>query len=113
MMLLNMSLSLSGSYRFFKEVLSNYGIETTFINMTDLKVLEDSIKPNTKVSIISIEGDNISPLSFPSLLPLSLSLSLPLPSLQMLWVESLTNPLLRYTDLEAVVKIAKKREVFA
>ena len=29
----------------------------------------------------------------------------------MLWLESLTNPLLRYTDLEAVVSIAKKRTV--
>ena len=27
------------------------------------------------------------------------------------WLESLTNPLLKFTDLEAVVKVAKQREV--
>ena len=29
----------------------------------------------------------------------------------MIWVESLTNPMLRHTDLEAVVRIARKRKV--
>jgi cystathionine beta-lyase/cystathionine gamma-synthase len=29
----------------------------------------------------------------------------------MIWVESLTNPMLRHTDLEAVVKIARKKKV--
>ena len=29
----------------------------------------------------------------------------------MIWVESLTNPMLRHTDLEAVVKIARQRKV--
>lgn len=64
-----------GTYRFFKQVLSQYGIESTFIDTTNLKTVEDAIKPNTK----------------------------------MIWLESLTNPLLRYTDLEAVVKIAKQK----
>lgn len=29
----------------------------------------------------------------------------------MIWVESLTNPMLRHTDLEAVIKIARRRKV--
>lgn len=44
--------SFAGTYRFFKQVLSNYGIESTFIDTTNLKTLEDSIKPNTKVDTI-------------------------------------------------------------
>lgn len=65
-----------GTYRYFNQVLSNYGIETTFINTTDTALLEKTIKDNTK----------------------------------MIWVESLTNPMLRHTDLEAVIKIARKRK---
>lgn len=42
----------AGTYRFFYNILSNYGIETTFIDTTDLKLLEDSIKPNTKVRTV-------------------------------------------------------------
>lgn len=41
--------SLSGTYRYFNQVLSNYGIETTFINTTDTALLEKTIKDNTKV----------------------------------------------------------------
>ena len=39
----------AGTYRFFSNILSNYGIETTFVDTTDLKVLEAAIKPSTKV----------------------------------------------------------------
>ena len=42
-------ISLPGTYRFFNAILSNYGIETTFINTTDTDVLEKTIKDNTKV----------------------------------------------------------------
>lgn len=65
-----------GTYRFFNQVLSNYGIETTFIDTTDTNQLEKTIKENTK----------------------------------MIWVESLTNPMLRHTDIEAVIRIARKRK---
>ena len=39
----------SGSYRFFTSVMSGYGIEVTYVDMSDLKKTEDAIKPNTKV----------------------------------------------------------------
>ena len=29
----------------------------------------------------------------------------------MIWAESLTNPTLKYTDIEAVVKLSKKNKV--
>lgn len=41
-----------GTYRFFNQVLSNYGIETTFINTTDTDLLEKTIKENTKVRAV-------------------------------------------------------------
>ena len=41
--------SLSGTYRYFKQILSNYGIETSFINTTDTALLEKTVKDNTKV----------------------------------------------------------------
>lgn len=40
----------AGTYRFFKQIMSNYGVECTFLDMTDLKSLSDAIQPNTKVS---------------------------------------------------------------
>jgi hypothetical protein len=40
---------LSGTYRYFNQILSNYGIETTFINTTDTALLEKTVKDNTKV----------------------------------------------------------------
>jgi len=38
-----------GTYRMITEVLSRFGIEYTFVDMTDLKAVAESIRPNTKV----------------------------------------------------------------
>ncbi|XP_072385997.1 putative cystathionine gamma-lyase 2 [Diabrotica undecimpunctata] len=38
-----------GTYRFFSKVLINYNIEITIVDMVDIKNLENSIKPNTKL----------------------------------------------------------------
>lgn len=38
-----------GSYRLFTSVFEPYGIEFTFIDMTDLELVKNSIKPNTKM----------------------------------------------------------------
>jgi cystathionine beta-lyase/cystathionine gamma-synthase len=38
-----------GSYRLFTSIFEPYGIEFTFINMTDLDLVKDSIRPNTKM----------------------------------------------------------------
>ncbi len=37
-----------GTYRLFEEIYAKYGIETTYVNITDLDGVERSIKPNTK-----------------------------------------------------------------
>jgi cysteine-S-conjugate beta-lyase len=38
-----------GTFRFLTEVLSRYGIEHTFVDMTDLDEVKQAIRPNTKV----------------------------------------------------------------
>tara|TARA_R110000868_G_scaffold383578_13_gene650802 strand:+ start:14517 stop:15653 length:1137 start_codon:yes stop_codon:yes gene_type:complete len=38
-----------GSYRLFTSVFEPYGIEFSFIDMTDLELVKNSIKPNTKM----------------------------------------------------------------
>ena len=40
-----------GTYRYFSDVLSNYGIEVTYVDTTDLALLEKTIKDNTKVCV--------------------------------------------------------------
>ena len=41
--------SLLGTYRYFKRVFSNFGVETTLVDMTDLAALEAAVQKNTKV----------------------------------------------------------------
>ncbi len=38
-----------GTYRFFVSLMSKYGIESDFIDLTNTSLLEKTIKPNTKV----------------------------------------------------------------
>nr|WP_180953510.1 cystathionine beta-lyase [Bacillus sp. T33-2] len=38
-----------GTYRMVTEVLSRYGIEHSFVDMTDLEAVKDAIRPNTRV----------------------------------------------------------------
>lgn len=38
-----------GTFRLFRRVLENYGLEFTFVNMTDLDATVRAIKPNTKM----------------------------------------------------------------
>ncbi|MES0856047.1 cystathionine beta-lyase [Geobacillus sp. G4] len=38
-----------GTYRMITEVLSRFGIEYTFVDMTDLRAVAENIRPNTKV----------------------------------------------------------------
>jgi len=63
-----------GTYRMVTEVLNRFGIEHTFVDMTDLNQVASNIKPNTKV----------------------------------IYMETPSNPLLKVTDIEAVVELAKK-----
>ncbi|MFD2682161.1 cystathionine beta-lyase [Bacillus seohaeanensis] len=62
-----------GTYRMVTEVLSRFGVEYTFVDMTDLNEVATSIKNNTRV----------------------------------IYMETPSNPLLKITDIEAVVKLAK------
>ncbi|WP_374724463.1 cystathionine beta-lyase [Calidifontibacillus erzurumensis] len=62
-----------GTYRFITNILTKFGIEHTFVDMTDLNAIEQAIRPNTKV----------------------------------IYMETPSNPCLRITDIEAVVKLSK------
>ncbi|QIZ66969.1 cystathionine beta-lyase [Geobacillus subterraneus] len=62
-----------GTYRMITEVLSRFGIEHTFVDMTDLEAVAENIRPNTKV----------------------------------IYMETPSNPLLKVTDIRAVVELAK------
>ncbi|GAA0379485.1 cystathionine beta-lyase [Bacillus horti] len=63
-----------GTYRMITKVLSRFGIEHSFVDMSNVDEVEASIKPNTKV----------------------------------LYIETPSNPLLKVTDLKAIVRLAKK-----
>ncbi|EZP78855.1 cystathionine beta-lyase [Parageobacillus genomosp. 1] len=62
-----------GTYRMITEVLNRFGIEYTFVDMTDLHEVATHIRPNTKV----------------------------------IYVETPSNPLLKVTDIQGIVKLAK------
>ncbi|MEW5323053.1 cystathionine beta-lyase [Geobacillus thermoleovorans] len=62
-----------GTYRMITEVLSRFGIEYTFVDMTDLRAVAENIRPNTKV----------------------------------IYMETPSNPLVKVTDIQGVVKLAK------
>ncbi|KAB2331144.1 PLP-dependent transferase [Cytobacillus depressus] len=66
-----------GSFHLLKEELNELGIETSFVSFSDIQIVEQAIKPNTKL----------------------------------LFTESITNPLLRVEDLEAVVSLAKRHQL--
>lgn len=66
-----------GSYRLFTKVFEPYGIDFTFVDMTDLSKVKDAITDKTKL----------------------------------MWIETPTNPLLRVVDIQALVEIAKPKNI--
>lgn len=62
-----------GTFRMVTAVLARFGIEHTFVDMTDLDAVAKAIQPNTKV----------------------------------IYMETPSNPLLKVTDIEGIVKLAK------
>lgn len=62
-----------GTYRFVTEVLPRFGIEHTFVDMTNEREVESNIRDNTKL----------------------------------IFLETPSNPTLKITDIQAIVKIAK------
>ncbi|MBM7647341.1 cystathionine beta-lyase [Bacillus ectoiniformans] len=65
-----------GTYRMVTSVLNRFGIEHTFVDMTDLHEVARHIKENTKL----------------------------------LYIETPSNPLLKVTDIEGIVKLAKAHD---
>lgn len=66
-----------GTYAFMKNFLPKLNIQTSFVDITDLEVVENAITDKTKV----------------------------------IYCESLSNPLLEVTDLEALSRLAKKHNL--
>ncbi|MBY6035383.1 bifunctional cystathionine gamma-lyase/homocysteine desulfhydrase [Fictibacillus nanhaiensis] len=66
-----------GTFRVMSKVLNRLGIESTFVDTTDIEQIEAALKPNTKA----------------------------------LYVETPTNPLLKVTDIEAVAKWSKSKDL--
>ncbi|MGB8001163.1 MAG: cystathionine beta-lyase [Anaerobacillus sp.] len=65
-----------GTYRMIHDVLGRFGIEHTFVDMTDLEKVATAIQANTKL----------------------------------IYIETPSNPLLKITDIQAVVKLAKAND---
>ena len=66
-----------GVTRHLDNVLSRYGVDTTYVNSVSPDQVKDAITPKTR----------------------------------MIWIETPTNPLLRITDMEAMVGIAKANDI--
>ncbi|MCA0171769.1 bifunctional cystathionine gamma-lyase/homocysteine desulfhydrase [Bacillus sp. RAR_GA_16] len=66
-----------GTYRVMTKVLNRLGIESTFVDTTDLEVVKEAIQDNTKA----------------------------------IYVETPTNPLLKVTDIQAISKLAKEKNL--
>lgn len=49
----NLFVFISGTNRFFRRVIAQFGVETSFVDCTDLNKLEAAIQPNTKVNFVS------------------------------------------------------------
>lgn len=62
-----------GTYRLFEEVYKKYGIETNYVDTTDIKKVEAVVRKNTKA----------------------------------IFIETPSNPMMRVTDIEKIVSIAK------
>lgn len=62
-----------GTYRLFEQIFNQYGLEFTYLDTSDSRLVEAAIRPNTKA----------------------------------LFVESLTNPMLKVADISALAAISK------
>jgi cystathionine beta-lyase/cystathionine gamma-synthase len=66
-----------GTYRFFEDVMTDMGMEFTFLAMDDRDEIESAIRPNTR----------------------------------MIWIETLSNPLLNLVDMEMVADVARMHKI--
>jgi cystathionine gamma-synthase len=63
-----------GSYRLFEKIFQQFGVSFTYVDTSDIALVEQAIRPNTRA----------------------------------LFVESLTNPLLKVADIEGLASVCKK-----
>lgn len=68
-----------GTFRLFNDIYSVYGVESTFVDTSDINKVKDSIRENTKGILI----------------------------------ETPSNPLMRVTDIRAIVDICKKNKLIS
>jgi len=66
-----------GTFRVMTKVLNRFGIDSTFVDTSNLDTIKSEIRPNTKA----------------------------------IYLETPTNPLLKITDIEAAVKLAKEHQL--
>ena len=66
-----------GAYQFSSSILPKYGMEVSYVDMSDISNIEREIKENTKL----------------------------------IYIETPSNPLLKITDIQAVVALAKKHDL--
>ncbi|PKN16107.1 MAG: cystathionine gamma-synthase [Deltaproteobacteria bacterium HGW-Deltaproteobacteria-23] len=66
-----------GTYRLFEQIFQQYGLEFSYVDTSDISLVEAAVRPNTKA----------------------------------LFVESLTNPLLKVADISCLAALCKSREL--
>jgi cystathionine gamma-lyase len=57
--IIHIAFHLTGTNRYFRRVAVNLGIQTTFVDMTDLSQLKQAIRPETKVTLITLFVYNV------------------------------------------------------
>lgn len=66
-----------GTYQFSGEIIGKYGVEVSYVDMSDMQNIEEAIQDNTRL----------------------------------IYIETPSNPLLKVTDIQAVVELAKKHDI--
>lgn len=86
-----------GTYRLFSKIATNYNIEISLVDLSDISNLPKAIKPNTKVRKCFVFISNY--------------FSLNNVKFQLIWVETPTNPTLKVVDIRATAKFAKENKI--
>ena len=95
-----------GTNRFFRNCANRMGIDTSFVNMLDLKETEAAFKPNTAVNLLKSQMFLCSFSKNNKKRDSNIIFFVYL--LKMVWLETPTNPTLKLIDIKAVCDMAKK-----
>lgn len=82
-----------GTNRLFSQVAKKHGLEIEFVDLLDGNKVRKALKPNTKVGKSFLSHAQYILIRF-------------LFSLQLIWIETPTNPILKVIDIEEIAKIA-------